>query len=424
MRQFQRRHVGTVLRLLRLEKPLIVAVVGPRQTGKTTIVRDVLQQSGVRGWYVAADEPTAGPKEAASPWSRTSGVPARPELTLADTSRLVEVWEAARHEARAREDGLVLALDEIQRVPDWSPFVKGLWDRDRAEGVPLRVIVSGSAPWSLLTGIHESLAGRFMPVQVRQWSLDEMATAFGYSLNEYLFFGGYPGAAQLRKDVESWHEYVAETIVRPAISQDIVALVRVAKPALMRRLIALASSYSGQILSYNKMLGQLQERGNTTTLARYLDLLSDAGLVAGLPNYTDKPHLGKASSPKLNVLDSALMTAPSGYSLAEAQGDRTMWGRITESAVGAHLWNTLPPGAALGYWRDPAGLEVDFVLSRGPHVVGIEVKSSTRRQPSSTPGMESFRRRFPKARTLLVGRGDVPLNEFLAEPASHWLEER
>lgn len=423
MRQFQRRHVETVLRLLRLEKPLIVAVIGPRQTGKTTIVRDVLRQAGVRGWYVAADEPTAEPTETANPRSRTGSVPARPELTLADTSRLVEVWEAARRKARASDDGFVLALDEIQRVPNWSPFVKGLWDRDRAEGVPLRVIVSGSAPWSLLTGIHESLAGRFMPVQVRQWSLDEMATAFDYTLNDYLFFGGYPGAAQLRNDVGLWREYVAETIVRPAISQDIVALVRVAKPALMRRLIALASSYSGQILSYNKMLGQLQERGNTTTLARYLDLLSDAGLVAGLPKYTDKPHLGKASSPKLNVLDTALMTAPSAYTLAEATADRTMWGRITESVVGVHLWNTRPPGAALGYWRDRAGLEVDFVLSRGPHVVGIEVKSSTRRQPSSTPGLESFKERFPGARTLLVGRGDVPLNEFLAEPASHWLEE-
>lgn len=424
MRHFQRRHVQTVLRILHLEQPPIVAVIGPRQTGKTTIVRQVLQQDWGLGWYVAADEPSTPPKAAESQWSGTGGAPARPEFALSDTSRLVDLWEAARREARAREHGLVLALDEIQRVPNWSSFVKGLWDRDRAEGLPLRVIVSGSAPWSLLTGIHESLAGRFMPVQVRQWSLDEMATAFGYTLNDYLFFGGYPGAAQWKNDRATWHEYIAETIVRSAISQDIVALTRVAKPALMRRLIALASSYSGQILSYNKMLGQLQERGNTTTLARYLDLLSDAGLVAGLQNYTDKPHSGKASSPKLNVLDTALMTAPSGYSLDNATADRTMWGRITESAVGAHLWNTLPPAAALGYWRDRAGLEVDFVLSQGPHVVGIEVKSSTRRQPRSTPGLDSFRQRFPTARTLLVGRGDVPLNEFLSEPAAHWLEER
>ena len=423
MRQFQRRHVRRVVRLLGREDPPIVAVIGPRQTGKTTIVREVLRQHGVQGRYVAADEP-AGAATGANPWSGTGSVPARPEPVLADASRLVEVWEAARREARAHQDGLVLALDEVHRVPNWSSFVKGLWDRDRAEGLPLRVIVSGSAPWSLLTGIHESLAGRFMPVHVRQWSLDEMATAFGYTLNDYLFFGGYPGAAQWKNDRAAWHEYVAETIVRPAISQDIVALTRVAKPALMRRLIALASSYSGQILSYNKMLGQLQERGNATTLARYLDLLSDAGLVAGLPQYTDKPHFGKASSPKLNVLDTALMTAPSGYSQGDAEADRTMWGRIAESAVGAHLWNTLPPGAALGYWRDRAGLEVDFVLSQGPHVVGIEVKSSERRQPRSTPGLESFQQRFPKARALLVGRGDVPLNEFLSEPASHWLEER
>ena len=412
MNQFERSHVDEVLDLLAADQPArIVAVLGPRQTGKTTIVRQVLRRARTPGWHVAADDPDADELGA---WPRSG--------RRRDAEWLAGVWRAAREEARMSGRGFILALDEVQYVEDWSRVAKGMWDRDRAEGRALRVVVLGSAPWDMLTGVGESLVGRFTPVQVRQWSLREMA-AFDYSLDEYLYYGGYPGAAADRHDWAAWRRYVMGAVVEPTISRDILSLTRVDKPALMRRLTELVPRYSGQILSFNKMLGQLQDAGNTTTLARYLDLLGHAGLAAGLPNYSPRPHAARASSPKLNVLDPAIMTAALGYTPEEAKADGLLWGRIVESAVGAHLHNTLPPAAKLHYWREgrrDGSPEVDFVLTRGPRVLGLEVKSGGRRGPMS--GLEAFQKRFPKARTMLVGGDGTPLDEFLWEPASYWLE--
>lgn len=405
MTSFERSHVETVVRLLAEDpKWLVVAVTGPRQTGKTTIVRQALARSGLPSQYVAVDR---------------SGDPLAPR-SREDRGWLIGLWQNARREAERSGRGFVLALDEVQHVEGWSGVVKSLWDEDQATGCPVRVIVSGSAPWSMLIGLHESMLGRFFPVQVRHWSLPEMAEAFDFSMDEYLFFGSYPGAAHLRNDFDAWHGYVQNAIVAPAIERDIVGLTRVDKPALMRRLIDLVPQYSGQVLSYNKMVGQLQDAGNTTTLARYLDLLSDAGLVTGLGKYSAKPHLGRASSPKLNVLNMAVMTAPMGYTFEEARADRSLWGRIVESAVGAHLHNSLRTATRLHYWRHQSR-EVDFVLSRGPNVLAIEVKSGPRR--TRLAGLDDFRQRFPNARSLLVGAGGVPLNEFLSFPASYWLDE-
>lgn len=416
MNQIERRHVDEVLDLLAADQPArIVAVLGPRQTGKTKIVRQVLRrarrQAGIPGWLVPADDPDADELGAGPRAGRRR-----------DAQWLASVWRAAREEARMSERGFILALDEVQHVEGWSRVAKGMWDRDRAEGRALRVVVLGPGPWDLLTGIGESLVGRFTPVQVQQWSLREMA-AFDYALDEYLYYGGYPGIAADRKDWAAWRRYVLGIIVEPTISRDILSLTRVDKPALMRRFMALLPRYSGQVISFNKMLGQLQDAGNTTTLARYLDLLGNAGLAAGLPNYSAGPHAVRASSPKLNVLDPAIMTAALGYTPEEAKADGPLWDRIVVSAVGAHLHNTLPPAAKLHYWREgrsDGSPEINFVLTRRPWVLGIEVKSG--RQPGPLRGLEAFQKRFPQARTMLVGDDRTPLDEFLWEPASYWLE--
>ena len=431
MSTFHRAHVQRLVKLLTEGgRRRLVAITGPRQTGKTTIARQALatlKSTGIAWRYVAVDAPPGtGPDlqpgdthqwpEFRDP-SRAAG---DAFLGQRDARWLVGIWERARYAAERSPGGAVLVLDEIQDVPDWSRTVKGLWDQDQATGCPLRVVVMGSAPLQLMVGLGERLVGRFLPFSVSHWSLAEMVRAFDCSMDQYLFFGGYPAGAERWDDEDDWRGYIEDGIVQRNVERDILSLTRVDKPALLSNLLELGSSYSGQILSYNKMLGQLQDAGNTTTLARYLTLLSGAGLLTGLGNYSPKKHRRRASSPKLNVLNTALMTASSGYTFEEARADRSFWGRIVESAVGAHLHNTRVPGVKLYYWRRN-GLEVDFVLARGPRLTAIEVKTGLRRGPVS--GMEEFTRRFKPTRTEVVGTGGVALHEFLSEPASYWLEK-
>ena len=336
-----------------------------------------------------------------------------------DVRWLVNVWEQARLNADQSEQGHVLALDEIQKIPNWSEAVKGLWDTDRHQQRRLHVILSGSAPLLMQRGLTESLTGRFETILLKHWSFAEMSDAFGFDLPTYVYFGGYPGAAQYIHDQERWRAYVLSSLVEPNIERDILAMERVDKPALLKRLFDLGAASSGQILSYNKMLGQLQDAGNTTTLTRYLDLLERAGLIAGLTNYARGIHRHRASSPKLNVLNTALMSALSGYTFDEAQADRTFWGRLVESAVGAHLWNTATGRTRLWYWRQN-GAEVDFILERGPRLVAFEVKSHQR--PSDHRGLEKFREQFHPARTRVVGGDGVSVEEFLSVPADDWVK--
>ena len=416
MATFQRSHVTTLARRLSEVPTRIAAIFGPRQTGKTTIVRQALRQVERDSRYLSVDEPdTPGilmPDEVSFPQATTGE-------RVHDTEWLVGHWHAARRLAERSGSGFVLVFDEIQKIPNWSETVKGLWDADRARGCPLHVVILGSAPLLMQSGLNESLAGRFEPVDVVHWSFSEMAQAFGFSLEEYLYFGGYPGAASLIRDQERWRGYVLSGLVEPNIERDILTMTRVDKPALLKRLFEVGSSYSGQILSYNKMLGQLQDAGNTTTLARYLDLLSNAGLLTGLQRYASQQFRRRASSPKLNVLNTALMTAGSGYSFEEAQADRTFWGRVVESAVGAHLYNTATRDIRLHYWRGRSR-EVDFVLQRGPRLVAFEVKSGPNQVDLS--GMREFETQFGIHRSVVVGADGVPLNEFLSTPAGEWFQ--
>ena len=430
MTAFRRAHVQRLMALLTESgRRRIVAITGPRQTGKTTIARQALATltaSGIPWRYVAVDAPPEpgpglqpGDTNSWPELGQTGQGESRLSSDVRDTRWLVGIWEQARYVAERTPHGAVLVLDEIQDVRDWSRTVKGLWDQDQATGCPLQVVVMGSAPLQLLTGLGERLVGRFLPFPVSHWSLPEMVRAFDCSMDQYLFFGGYPAVAEQWDDEDGWRSYVEDGIVQRNVERDILSLTRVDKPALLSNLLELGSFYSGQILSYNKMLGQLQDAGNTTTLARYLTLLSGAGLLAGLTKYSGSFHRRRASSPKLNVLNTSLMTASSGYTFKEALADRSLWGRIVESAVGAHLHNTLSPGMKLHYWRH-GSLEVDFVLTRGPRLTAIEVKSGARR--GSVSGMKEFERRFNPTRSLVVGGGGVPLHEFLSEPAKYWLE--
>lgn len=413
MPRFERRQVAALADRLRETPRRIVAVFGPRQTGKTVIIRQALVRCGMPFRYIAVDEPDPSPG-GRTPWHppRTDPFP----TAMRDERWLVGRWERAREEAAAGR-GFVLALDEIQKVPRWSEVVKGLWDADRLADRPLRVVIAGSSPMTMQQGLNESLAGRFETMPVAQWSFPEIAAAFGFDIDRYVFYGGYPGAAPHAGTPPEWRDYVRRSIADASVERDVLAMTRVDRPALLTRLFRLACQMSGQMVAYNKMLGQLRDAGNTTTLARYLDLLGRVGLVAGLARYAG-PMSDRAASPKLNVLDTSLMTAASGYTFEEATADRTFWGRVVETAVGAHLINTGGIGLRVHYWRDDAH-EVDFVIERGPKLAAIEVK--TGRDRSSGRGLAAFRGRYEHARTVLVGPGGMSLADFLARPAGYWV---
>lgn len=341
------------------------------------------------------------------------------EPTLRDHAWLEQQWDLARIKARKHPEGALLVIDEIQKAARWPEVVKLLWDADTHAATPLKVVLLGSSPLLIQSGLTESLAGRFETIPVPHWSFAEMQEAFGWDLEKFLLFGAYPGAAPLADDPDRWRQYINDSLIETTLLRDILLLTRVDKPALLRRLFQLACDYSGQILAYQKMLGQLVDAGNTVTLAHYLQLLEGAGMVAGLPKFSGNQIRQRASSPKLQVLNTALMTAQSGRSADSWRTDGDAWGRLIESAVGAHLVNTsIGTGITVSYWRE-RNLEVDFVLQRGEALVAIEVKSGGRKQ--TLPGIAAFGKAHQPTAKLLVGGQGISIAEFLQAPASHWL---
>ncbi len=417
MAEFERASVATVVGRFSEEPTRLLTLFGPRQTGKTTIIGQALRQTSLPSRYLAIDEPDPTSSEISTSVSLT---PSLPLNQVRDAEWLTRRWEDAQRLTVQSGARLVLVFDEIQKVPNWSEAVKGLWDADRANNLPMHVVLLGSAPLAIQSGLSESLAGRFESIPVTHWSFPEMATAFNFTLDQYIYFGGYPGAASLVADEDRWRSYIQQSLIEPHLERDLLAMTRVDKPALLKKVFELGASYSGQILSYNKMLGQLQDAGNTTTLARYLDLLSTAGLLTGLQKHSGSVQRRRGSSPKLAVRNTALMTATSGYTFAEARADRTYWGRLVESCVGAHLLNSASPSMGVSYWRD-GGSEVDFVLQRGHEVRAVEVKSGV--GPANKFSLRDFERRFAAPPSLIVSENGIPLNEFLAAPADEWLQE-
>lgn len=380
-------------------RKFIQVLAGPRQTGKTTLARQIMDELKMPAHYASADEPT-----------------------LKNPTWIQQQWEIARlklTETKRTRKGLLI-LDEIQKIPGWSETVKHLWDEDTINKIPLHILALGSSPLLIESGLSESLAGRFEIIPITHWSFNEMQQAFGWTVEQYVFFGGYPGSASLIKDFGRWSRYIIDSLIETTISRDILLMKRVDKPALLRRLFELGCQYSGQILSYQKMLGQLQDAGNTTTLAHYLQLLEGAGLLAGLQQYAGQKVRQRASSPKFIVMNTALMTAINQIGFRQAKNDRDYWGRLIESAIGASLINAIRgTDIKLFYWRSQ-NREVDFVLCRHKTVVAIEVKSG--RAVTHLPGTEMFAKQFKTTRKLLVGSGGIDIQTFLSYPIEHWLK--
>ena len=388
-----------VFNRIREPRRFIQVLLGPRQVGKTTLALQVTESIDKPFHYISADL-----------------------ATLQDLTWLQQQWEVARQKI-VNSKGCILIIDEIQKVPNWSDLIKSLWDADTRNKIDLSVIILGSSPWLVQKGLTESLAGRFEIIPITHWSFDEMNKIFGWSLEKYAYFGGYPGAASLADESNHsrWKNYINDSLIETTISRDILLMTQINKPALLRRLFQLGCTYSGHFLSYNKMLGQLQDSGNTTTLAHYLQLLSGAGLLEGLQKFANQQVRQRGSSPKFAVFNTALMTSQSNKTFKEAREDHSFWERLIESTIGAHLLNSIRgTKIELFYWRE-GDKEVDFVLKRGNSITAIEVKSVP--ENFSRSGIDFFVEKFKPNRILLIGDQGIPVENFLKTPLQDFIRE-
>lgn len=374
----------------RLEEPrnFIQVVIGPRQVGKTTLIHQLLQKKITGYLFESADA-----------------------ILNLNQVWIQQVWETARLKMRTSEaTEFLLVIDEVQKIDNWCEIVKQQWDRDSREGLNIKVVLLGSSRLLIQKGLTESLAGRFETFHMGHWSFSEMESAFGWSIDQYVYFGGYPGSAMLIEDEDRWKNYVRYSLIDTSIGKDILMLTRVDKPALLKRLFELGSLYSGQILSYTKLMGELSDAGNTTTLSHYLDLLSDSGLLGGIEKYAGNIIRRRSSSPKFQVYNNALLSSQVNFEFSKIVSSPKEWGRLVESSVGAHLINhSISGGYQCYYWRE-GNHEVDFVIEKNGKVIAIEVKSGRR---GENRGISVFAQKFHPGQVLLVGTGGIGLEDFL-----------
>lgn len=385
--EFKRKYLEILIKRINQKKRFIQALTGPRQVGKTTIIKQLSKSINTPYTYAIAE------KKANS------------------TTWIEQQWEAARLKLKTtNSNSYLLIIDEIQKINDWSETVKQLWDTDTFNELNLEIILLGSSGLMLQEGLNESLAGRFELLKIPHWSFSEMNTCFGITHEQYAWFGGYPGSMAFIKNEKRWKEYVKSALIETTISKDVLMLTTIHKPALMKQVFEMGVHYSSKILSYTKMLGQLQDAGNTVTIAHYLNLLNVAGLLTGLQKFYNEPHRKKSSSPKWQVKNTALCSALSDESLKQVSKDTVAWGQVIESAIGAHLINMADEGGYdVYYWRHK-NEEVDYVLKKGDKIIAIEVKSGITK---FTKGMDTFRKKYNPDKILLVGTSGLLWQDFL-----------
>ena len=385
---YKRSIYDTIIKRLNEQRMFIQVVMGPRQIGKSTVVRQVLDDLKKPYLFFTADTiPSTSPT-----W-------------------ISQCWASARLQMRTmQQEELILVIDEIQKLKNWSEYVKKEWDADSLDHLNLKVVLLGSSRVLLEKGLAESLMGRYEEIRMSHWSYREMQEAFGMSLEQYIYYGGYPGAAPLINDEERWANYVNGAIIDATINKDILMDSPISKPALLRQTFELSVAYSGKILSLTKMLGALQDAGNTVTLAGYLNLLGDSGLVTGLQKFSMDVARKRASIPKYQVFNNALLSVQSGLTFQEAVSDSKQWGQIFESAIGAYIVSeAFVHRFEVYYWRD-GNDEVDFILKKNKKIVALEVKSNGE---SQTTGMERFCKLFHPTASFIVGENGIKPEVFL-----------
>ena len=369
-------------------RKFIQVLMGPRQVGKTTMTAQMLKKIKIPYIFESADA-----------------------VSAINSAWIEQKWETARLKMRVQQaKEFILVIDEVQKIPNWSETVKSLWDRDTLNGTDIKLVLLGSSRLLLHKGLTESLAGRFETMYLGHWSFLEMEKAFNWTPDQYAWFGGYPGGAELIGDEDRWKNYINNSLIETSLSKDILMLTRVDKPALLKRLFELGCHYSGQILSFTKIQGQLQDAGNTTTLSHYLSLLDTAGLLAGLEKYAANVIRKRSSSPRFQVHNNALLSAQKNENFEEIMQKPAEWGHIIESSVGAHLINhTISQNYSVYYWRERND-EVDFVLERRGKLIAVEVKSN---DSQNNRGLEVFKNKFMPDKLYLVSNRGLSWQEFL-----------
>jgi predicted AAA+ superfamily ATPase len=384
----QRNQLEIVKSRMNETRKFIQVLMGPRQVGKTTMMKQLTEEVLIDTISVSADG-----------------------VINSNWLWIQQIWENARIQLKnSTNNELILIIDEIQKLDNWSEIVKEQWDFDTKENNNIKVILLGSSRLMIQKGLTESLAGRFEVTYVGHWSFSEMEEAFGWNVNQYIYYGAYPGAASLIQEEERWKNYIKDSLIETSISKDILMLTRVDKPAVLRRLFELGCLYSGQILAYTKLLGELQDAGNTTTLSHYLTLLSDSGLLGATEKYAGNVIRKRASKPKFQVFNNALLTAQDDLTYEKALSDSKIWGRLAESAIGAHLINNaITNNYTVYYWREKND-EVDFILERKNTLIALEVKTGRRAENN---GMRVFAQAFKPKKVLLIGTGGIGIETFL-----------
>lgn len=371
------------------DRKFIQVVTGARQIGKSTVVKQVLKDIELPYQFFSADN-----------------VPA------SNTAWISNCWVAVRSlKENNAWDCVILVIDEIQKIANWSEAVKKEWDDDTFNDCNIKVLLLGSSRVLLEKGLSESLAGRFEEIRMSHWGYKEMKDCFGLSLNQYIFYGGYPGATSLIGDNDRFEQYIQSSIIDATINKDILMDTPISKPALLRQTFELGSAYSGNILSLNKMLGSLQDAGNTSTLASYINLLNESGLLCGLQKYSIDMSRRKASIPKFQVYNNALKMVYNPLTFEQAIMDRKTWGHIFESAIGAYLVSqAFVHRFNVYYWRERND-EVDFILQKKSSLVAIEVKSNAEKR---TEGLEKFKQMFNPKSSFIVGDGGISAEDFFS----------
>jgi len=395
---YKRRHFEELNSRLIEPRDKIQTISGPRQVGKSTMIKQVLQETDIPYLSVSADN-----------------VPKR------DTFWISEMWATARARMKAAHSPeFLLVIDEVHKLDNWSEAVKKEWDNDTKNDVNMKVIILGSSRLLLKDGLTESLAGRYELIRMPHWSYNEMHEAFGIDMDQYIYFGGYPGGAKYIHDERRWRRYVKDSIIAPAIERDILTTKTIYKPVLMRQLFDLGCMYSGKELSLNKMLGQLQNAGNVTTLAGYLNTLEEGRLLCGLQKYANDAARKYNSVPKLMVYNTALLTAQTSTTFHKTFTTPNLWGRWVESAIGTYLLSQADEyDYKLYYWRENDD-EVDFVIESGEQLIAIEVKSGRR---GDNEGMKIFTERFHPQLSFVIGTNGIPIEEFLTWDIGEMLEK-